>query len=254
MLIRAIFVLGALEIAAGSVSAGTFSRSAMTVQLMWCDSGKCPAVVDVRSPDGTKRIRRTLVRNSFRWDKDGLDHSIDVNLPKVEVVTQNGHWDLPLGTSTDPWVEADVLWSPNSNFVALTGNINGYTESTRVFAITESGPRDLDATLQPGKDMARRLAPYCDRYVGKLSCNANLGADDFNFAAVAWADNRTLVIMSEVPCDTNQGGIMCQVMGYEVDLPSGKIVRAMTPQEFKSRWQHSMAWNFRIPPKLPDWK
>jgi hypothetical protein len=219
-----------------------------------CFGKKCPAAVDVRSPDGIKDIRRTFVRRTFVWDKYGLNEKIDVNVPSVEVVTPNGHWELPFEDSTDPWNDMDVLWSPDSRIVALTGHTNAYTESMTVFAITESGPKQLDANIQPAQDMARRLNPYCDRYVGKLSCNADLGAEDFNFAAIAWADNRTLVLMSEVPCDTAWGGIMCQAMGYEVDLPSGKIVRTMTPQEFKSRWQHSMAWSFRIPPKPPDWK
>ena len=46
---------------------------------------------------------------------------------------------------------------------------------------------------------------------------------------------------------------MCQVMGYEVEVPSGKLVHAMTAREFKSRWQHSMAWKFHNP-EAPAWK
>jgi hypothetical protein len=43
------------------------------------------------------------------------------------------------------------------------------------------------------------------------------------------------------------GGIMCQVLGYEVDAKSGKILRRMEAKEFAKSWQHSMAWKFRIP-------
>jgi hypothetical protein len=129
----------------------------------------------------------------------------------------------------------------------LTGDINGYTESMRVFAITESGPEQIDAALQPARDMARRLDPYCARYVGNLACVPDLGEDSLNFAAIAWTNQHALVLMSEVPCDSIMGGIMCQVMGYEVDLPSGTIVNTMTPIEFKKKWQHAMAWRFRIP-------
>jgi hypothetical protein len=42
---------------------------------------------------------------------------------------------------------------------------------------------------------------------------------------------------------------MCQAMGYEVEVPSGKILQRMTPEEFKAKWQKSMAQRFRVPEK-----
>ncbi len=43
------------------------------------------------------------------------------------------------------------------------------------------------------------------------------------------------------------GGIDCQVLGYEIEVPSGKILRRMESKEFARRWQHSMAWKFEDP-------
>lgn len=40
---------------------------------------------------------------------------------------------------------------------------------------------------------------------------------------------------------------MCQVLGYEIEVPSGRILRRMQPKEFARRWQHSMAWKFNDP-------
>jgi hypothetical protein len=48
------------------------------------------------------------------------------------------------------------------------------------------------------------------------------------------------------------GGIMCQVMGYEVSVPGGTIARRMEASEFARRWQPSMAWKFNIP-DLPEY-
>ena len=39
-----------------------------------------------------------------------------------------------------------------------------------------------------------------------------------------------VVVMAEVPCSTYMGGVMCQVLGYELSMPSGKIVRRMEPR------------------------
>lgn len=242
MRVRVMVVLIALEMLTGIAGAGEFSRSATTIQFM-CVDAKCGPAVDVFSPDGKDEIRRTLDRSN----KNRLN--MEVEVPRLTVITPTGHSDILPDESRDPWIDLDVLWSPDSKFVALTGHTNSNIEYLRVFAITESGPREVDATVQPGQDMARRFRPYCDRYVGTMSCS--LGAEDPNFAVIAWADSHTLVLMSEVPCDTLWGGIMCQVMGYEVELPSGRIIRAMTAREFKTRWQHSMAWNFTIPPRAP---
>lgn len=246
MFIRAIFVLAVLETAAGFASAGTFSRSATTVPLM-CFGRKCAAVVEVRSPDGTKEIRRTYT--AFEKDRPMKDRLM---IPKVEVVTPKGRWSLAYDDSTDPWIDMDVMWSPDSKLVALTGEMDSYIETVRVFAITETGPKLLDADMEPAQDMVRRLRPVCARYVGRLGCDPDQDEDGLNFAAVAWVDAHTLALMSEVPCDTIWGGIMCLAMGYDVDLPSGKVVGTMTPKAFMTRWKQSIPPSFRIPDS-PDW-
>ena len=46
---------------------------------------------------------------------------------------------------------------------------------------------------------------------------------------------------------------MCQVMGYELDVPTGRILGRMTARELKLRYQAQMAWPMRIPDK-PSYK
>ena len=51
----------------------------------------------------------------------------------------------------------------------------------------------------------------------------------------------------EVPCSSSYGGIMCQVQGYEVNVPTGSIAMRLTARDIKARWQSHMAWTFHIP-------
>ena len=72
--------------------------------------------------------------------------------------------------------------------------------------------------------------------------------DFINAVGIDWIGSSSgLVVMAEVPCTSSMGGVMCQVLGYELSLPSGRILRRIEPREFARRWQRSMAWTFKIP-------
>jgi hypothetical protein len=53
--------------------------------------------------------------------------------------------------------------------------------------------------------------------------------------------------MAEMNESTRVGGIPGQVLGCEIEIPTGKILDRMGAGEFAERWQHSMAWKFDIP-------
>ena len=241
---RVMFLFALLEGATGFTLAGTYSRSATTVPLM-CDMRRCAAVVNVRSPDGAKEVRRTLICVERDRPKQ--------KVPTLEVFTPKGDWDLVYGDSDALWVDVDVLWSPDSQFVALSGNINGYMNSTRVFQITDSGPIEVNASREPFADMIRRFPPCRAAGADPDLCKEITDEDDLNFSAVDWTGEHTLVLMGEVPPVGQYGGILGQVMGHEVEIPSGRILRAMTAREFKTRWQHSMPFRLLIPDP-PEWK
>jgi len=70
----------------------------------------------------------------------------------------------------------------------------------------------------------------------------------YNMSGVDWLqDSSGVVVMSEVPPTSRYGGIMGQVMGYELEVPSGKILQRLDAKRFKMKWQKSMAWKFRVP-------
>lgn len=235
---RVVLVLVLFGVMPLTAGAGTYSQSATTISL-FCDVGKHCRSVSVRSPDGTR-----IVRREFKWDPKS-----HANLPYLGVETATDSWvpHIPF------WLDVDALWSPDSQFIAFSGNPNGTTNGVRVFRVSDSRLSEIDVAREPFEDMLRTFPPCKARYADRKFCSTVNSVDDFNFAAVAWADPRTVVLMGEVPCSSLWGGIMCEVMGYEVDVQSGEIVQRMTAVEFKKRWQHVLAWRFHVPDP-PEWQ
>jgi hypothetical protein len=239
MLYRFMIVLVLLSSTPLTHGSGTYSRSATKVSLR-CDEGRNCKPISVRSPDG-----RMSVRRDFAKDATG-----NFSLPEVCIITPQGTWDL----SVPFWVDVDLSWSPDSEFIAPTGNPNGYTEGLAVFQVSESGVVYIDAARRPLEDILVRFPPCrAENADPELCKEISVHEDCLSFAAVDWSGQHTLVVMCEVPPTGDYGGILGQVMGYEVELPSGKIERTMTAREFKARWQHSMPWKFTVP-DAPEWQ
>ena len=59
---------------------------------------------------------------------------------------------------------------------------------------------------------------------------------------IEWVSASTVLVMANIPCDTLYGGIMCQIMGYEIDVPTGRILQQIDAKQLKLRWQktHSL--------------
>ena len=108
----------------------------------------------------------------------------------------------------------------------------------RKLEISASAQRDMVASFPPCK-ASNRDETLC----------AKIAKDpEYNISGLAWADGGSAVIvMAEVPCSSSYGGIMCQVLGYKLDVVTGKVLQRMTARELKSRWQQAMAWQLRIP-------
>jgi hypothetical protein len=214
-----------------------YSRGATGIKVLCFDGQKCPSA-EVPSPDHSTDFR--LIRD---------DHERAVYAFSRSGAAPGQLWRV----SGDDWVDVDVLWAPGSRFVALSGNTSGMSNSVRVYQVTESGATAFDVARAPFEDMLRTFSPCKAENADPSFCRTLTSADDFNFAAVAWKDPNTIVLMGEIPCEGTYGGVMCQVMGYEVDVPSGKILQRMTAAEFKHDWQRSMAWKFRVP-EPPAWQ
>lgn len=157
-----------------------------------------------------------------------------------------GHKEIELPLCGVLTVEEEVLWSPDSQTLAVTGSDSGITNWTKIFRLANKTPQTVSLRAVQ-EDMAVTY-PICEgQNIEEAVCRAEKNGDQFNYATIAWADATTAVIMAEIPCSSSQGGMMCQVEGYEIDVRSGHILRRMTARELKKRWQSKLAWNLRIP-------
>jgi hypothetical protein len=147
-------------------------------------------------------------------------------------------------------VQDELTWSPDSKAFFINGNnnANGW-DLVAVHLLDDPGLGPGDITREVEQDMVRSFPP-CQAKDPRDDCAALAAKPDDYIGVVGldWIGNSSrIVVMAEVPCSSSMGGIMCQVLGYEIDVPSGKILRRMEAKEFARRWQRSMAWKFHIP-------
>jgi hypothetical protein len=161
-----------------------------------------------------------------------------------------GHRVIPVQLDAS-WAQIEVLWSPDSRSLAITGSYNAYTNSTRIFLIRANSIQQT-STVLVRTDMVRTFPPCKASNADPTDCRREESGEDFNYATVAWASPTTAVVMAEVPCSSSQGGIMCQVRGYELDTQTGKILRRMNATQLKTTWQSKLAWKLRVP-SPPEW-
>ena len=192
--------------------------------------------------------------------------SVAVSYEKVSVGTNDYVLQAYLRVTTpdgirktllpDGFQNIDLLWSPDSKAFLVNGGNGGAYWGFWVYVYLTDDPqlKPLDPTRDASRDMVKAFPPCEAAAPNSESCNLDAetcqkaGADDeYNMTGIDWVNSSTILIMAEVPCSTSQGGIMCQVMGYELELPTGRIIKRIDAKELKRDWQKSMAWDFRIP-------
>jgi hypothetical protein len=207
----------------------TFSVGCATRPFVDCRPLRIP------SPDG-----KSAIEVSYDTTPDYPD--LEVARLRVTAVGKYVGEVEPVGS-----VESELTWSPDSKAFFINGNDNANGDdhlAVHLLSDPALGPRYI--TRDVVQDMARSFPP-CEAK-DPINICAELAADPDGYIGVSaldWIhDSSEIVVMAEVPCSSSMGGIMCQVLGYEVQVPSGKILRRMEAKEFARRWQHSMAWKF----------
>lgn len=157
----------------------------------------------------------------------------------------------------DPGSDDDLLWSPDSTkfFVNRGGEQAIGVFWMDVYRLDDPKLAPIDITAAALKDMVATFPPCRAK---NLMYDCHELTDDpgsfINMSGVDWLpDSSAIVVMAEVMPSTRFGGIMGEVMGYVVEVPSGKIMQRMTAHEFARRWQHSLAFKFEDPGP-PDYK
>lgn len=199
------------------------------------------------------RITSPNRRNTVQVNYETIGGDIEAATLKLSVT---GRYAGYLSTSGD-LVEEEIVWSPDSRCFFINGNYNGYVdEIASVYCIDQPNFALAHIMRYVEEDIVHSFPPCRAAYLSEKQCT-QMVADPSSYLAVLALDwthgSSEMVVMAEVPCGSMWGGIMCQVLGYEIAVPSGKILRRMAPKELEGRWQHSMAWKFRIPDP-PEYK
>jgi hypothetical protein len=192
----------------------------------------------IPSPDGSSAVEITYNASSDYPD-------IEIATLRVTMFGRNIGQVQPVAS-----VEDEITWSPDSKAFFMNGNenANGW-EHVAVHILDEPnlGPGYITRAVE--QDMVRSFPPcQATNPIDNCSELAAKPEDYIGVVGLDWiGDSSRIVVMAEVPCSSSMGGITCQVLGYEIEVPSGRILHRMEPKEFARRWQHSMAWKFHDP-------
>jgi hypothetical protein len=176
----------------------------------------------------------------------------------VEVLYQDGAAYLRVSAPGQPAREIhdvfssphnDLMWAPDSKaFFVDAGEGITSPASLQVFRLDDTQLQAVDVTRQAEIDMVASFPPCKALYLDQKSCRKIGENPGYNMTAIDWVDDSSaVVVMAQVPCTANYGGISCQALGYELEVPTGKILKRMEPAQFKTEWQKSMLQRFTIP-------
>jgi hypothetical protein len=214
--------------------------------------------IRIPSPD-----RRSSVEVSYRRvDLTTNDHILQAFLRVTTPAKGTREAALPEG-----FQKIDLLWSPNSKaFFVNGGNGGAYWGfwAYVYFADDPANPRDItkDAQRDMLKEFPRCKAAFPNGVdpTGCMKISQPTDAEtcmeteadpkydpEYNMTGIDWVNSSTVLVMAEVPCSSSNGGIMCQIMGYELQVPTGRILKRIDAEHLKLEWQKSMAWSFRVP-------
>jgi hypothetical protein len=143
----------------------------------------------------------------------------------------------------------DVLWSPDSKAFFVNGSHAGASEGYFVYVFRLEDPelRPIEVTRQAQRDMVRSFPPCKAAYLDKKTCESLEADPRYNMSGLDWVNgSAAIVVLAEIPDSSYYGGIMSQGVGYELEVPTGRILKKMSAREFAVRWQRSMAWKFRV--------
>jgi len=216
-----------------------WAREAVAITVK-CGGGQTQARQRVASPDGSTTLE-LLCRNSTRDDEGLLLRAVRGDRTIVLV---------PVVTSDDSWRPQELLWAPDSTAFFINGSPSAYAGfAFVVYRVAANSVTPVDVTNLTQRDMVRTFPPCRARSLSDAECGVIEEKPEFNMSALAWSHgDAAVIVFGEVPCSGQYGGIACQVMGYEVAVPTGTILQRLSAPELKRRCQSDMAW----PMKMPD--
>jgi hypothetical protein len=143
----------------------------------------------------------------------------------------------------------DLLWAPDSKAFFIDAG-EGMTSPSfvQVYLLDDEQLRPIDVTHLAEQDMVKSFPPCQALYLDQITCRKMEKDPEYNMTAITWVDDsESLVVLAQIPCTSNYGGISCQPMGYELEVPSGKILKRIPPAEFRKEYQKHMEGKFEVP-------
>lgn len=176
----------------------------------------------------------------------------------VEVLYHNGQAYLQVIQPGKPTREIhdvftsrhnDLLWAPDSRaFLIDAGEGMTSPAFVQVYLLDDPQLRSVDVTHDLEPDMVKTFPPCRALFIDPAACRKIETHPEFNMTAITWSGkSSSLIVLAQVPCTSDFGGISCQSMGYEVEVPSGKILRRIPPPEFKKNYQKFMEQPYEVP-------
>jgi hypothetical protein len=149
------------------------------------------------------------------------------------------HLWLPLvGTTVN-----ELVWSPDSKAFFINGGDKDHPyggKALTYYAVFFLDAPELEAQriTDPVEQDMRLNFPPCKAAPALENC-AEVGDANPDFAytvAIGWSGGSSrLVVIAQLPCNGSLSGIGCQMLGYEVDVRTGKIVERLQPKQFLAR-------------------
>jgi hypothetical protein len=173
--------------------------------------------------------------------------------PYLHLTLSPGHSqdvDLQSAAATDDYRRPqELLWSPDSKAFLVNGGENAYSGFfVDVYRMDGDRVHKVDVTSRAQRDMVATFPPCRAAGADPVTCRRIERDPAFNMSGLAWVGGSSEVaVMAEVPCSSSYGGIMCQVLGYELSATDGHILKRLSATELKHQWQNRMAFDMKIP-------
>jgi len=245
-------------------------RPAFAAQPLWakkatafpvqCEPGKTEACKPLRipAPNGKSSVEVRYRKDVSEWGW--------VLRAYLRVATPDGA--TREATLPEAYGNVELLWAPDFHTFLLNGDGDGAPVSGLwVYVYPADYPADpRDVTENAQRDMVKEFPdckaayPNADDAGGCKKVSRPIDVEtcvktkanpkyspEYNMTGIDWVTPSSILVMARIPCDSLYGGIMCQVMGYELQVPTGRILNRTDAKELKLRWQKSIAWDFRIP-------
>jgi hypothetical protein len=210
-----------------AIEPGYWSKQAVALAY-WQDAPFVEKAKDLTIPAPDKH-RAVVVRP--RSKQQGTDEV----LPELYVVDDG----VRIKPDIVPYFHPELLWSPDSKAVAVSssnGSVLGEWHMLLYFVDRQSF-HPLAISQEVRGDFARRFPPCLGE---TATCSTRKLARDLswvNVAAIHWiGDSGKLLVVAQMPCSPAYGKNQCAHEGYEVEVPTGKILARYGKEAFAKRW------------------